>query len=383
MATDDNLIEFCDAFAGRLAERAADAERERCLSPETLQEAERLWPLVVPTSVGGDGADLDTLLQATRRLAHGCPASAWTISFLVMHSWLVAKFPPEGRAELLTPERPYALTPAPLSPSGTFTPVDGGYRVSGRWEWATGVEHAEWVMVHGIVEGSDLEMRFAVLPRDEVSVDDVWFTSGMAATGSNTVVVDDITVPSNRTVSSTALLLGQIPVEGDGLANLPTISVLALMASAPAIGAAERAVDLYRAQLGERVLAYSMGDRARDQPAAQIRLATAMSDLAAVRARWDQAISELEAEGADGQVGEPTRARMRLVAAATVRDSRRIINDICEGAGARVYFSTEPLQRLQRDVEVLKGHVIFDWDRAAELAGRVALGEPLRPTDMA
>ena len=53
------------------------------------------------------------------------------------------------------------------------------------------------------------------------------------------------------------------------------------------------------------------------------------------------------------------------------------------GAGASVYFESHPLQRLQRDVETLKGHVVFDWDRAAELAGRVLLGQPLQPTDMA
>jgi alkylation response protein AidB-like acyl-CoA dehydrogenase len=156
-----------------------------------------------------------------------------------------------------------------------------------------------------------------------------------------------------------------------------------MMAATPALGAAARAVDLYRAQLAERTLAYTLGDRAGEQPAAQIRLATAVADLAAIESRWRAATVALETAAAEDRVDEQLRAHSRLIAAATVRDSRRVVNDIAEGAGARPYFSDQPLQRIQRDVETLKGHVIFDWDRAAELAGRVELGAPLGPTDMA
>lgn len=72
----------------------------------------------------------------------------------------------------------------------------------------------------------------------------------------------------------------------------------------------------------------------------------------------------------------------RLTAAATVRSARSIINTIAEGAGASVYFTSNPFQRFERDVELLKGHVIFDWDRTTELAGRVELELPLQRTEM-
>ena len=69
-------------------------------------------------------------------------------------------------------------------------------------------------------------------------------------------------------------------------------------------------------------------------------------------------------------------------ASSVVRTSRQAISTACEGAGASVYFETHPLQRIQRDVETLKGHVIFDWDRTTELAGRHSLGLESRVTDM-
>ena len=371
-------------LAASLAERAEDAEACRRLPQATIDDLveQDLLAMVVPTSLGGHGLGVSALADCTRILGHTCPASAWTISFLIMHSWLLGKFPPEARAELFSPERPWALAPAPLAPTGTLQVTDGGFFVSGRWEWATGVHHADWVMVHAVQTEPEFATRFALVPIDQVEIIDVWHTSGMRATGSDTVVLDAVFVPTHRTLPAPQLLLGGDGIDGDGMANLPVPQVLALIAAAPALGAAEAAVEMFRERIAERVLAYSMGDRAIEQPAAQIRLGTVMSDLAAARIRWDDAVAELDSYVGRGDMPLDRRMATRLSASATVRAARSIINTIAEGAGASVYFSSHPLQRLQRDIEVLKGHVIFDWDRTTELAGRVALGLPLQPTDM-
>jgi 3-hydroxy-9,10-secoandrosta-1,3,5(10)-triene-9,17-dione monooxygenase len=384
-STMDHLefVRRCESLSGGLRARAEEAEAIRRLPEATMQDvrAADLLRGVVPTSLGGHGLGLESLAQGARVMAHGCPASAWTISFLIMHGWLLAKFPAAGRAELFAAD-PAPLAPAPLAPTGTVTVEDGGYRLNGRWEWATGVMHADWVIVHALQAEPEFAMLFLVVPRSDVEVDDVWFTSGMRATGSNTVRIEDQFVPDHRALSAQSLLYGGEWLEGDGLARHPVPSVLALVAAAPALGAAEAAVELFEERLAERVLAYSLGDRQREQPAAQVRLATAISDLRSARVRWDAALADIAAASVDGEPGEELRVATRLSAAATVRASRQVISTVCEGAGASIYMSSSPLQRLQRDVEVLKGHVIFDWDRTAELAGRFALGFGLRPTDM-
>ncbi|MBK6437503.1 MAG: acyl-CoA dehydrogenase [Candidatus Microthrix sp.] len=391
----DEFVARCEILSGPLAQRAVEAEELRRLPEATLADAHAadLMRVVVPRSLGGHGLGLDALAHGTRAMARGCPASAWTLSFLMLHGWLLSKLPGEARDELFA-GGVVPLAPAPLAPTGTIEPTTGpegaeGYRLSGRWEWATGVSHADWVLVHAVQTEPRFSTRFLVLPIDEVEVEDVWFTSGMAATGSNTVTVTGRFVPVHRSVDARALMYGEgqgavaaDEVDDDGLGNLAVPPVLALVASAPALGAAEAAVDAYRKRLSERVLAYTLGDKAAEQPAAQVRLAAAISDLASAVARWEREVATLAAAGADGAVTERVRVDSRLAAAATVRASRTIISNVCEGAGASVYFSDSPLQRLQRDVEVLKGHVIFDWDRTAELAGRFALGFPLRPTDM-
>ncbi|MEZ5376621.1 MAG: acyl-CoA dehydrogenase family protein [Acidimicrobiales bacterium] len=379
----DEVMSRCAALAGSAAAAADEAERLRRLPPSLIDEVTEadLWRLVMPTGLGGHGLGITELAHGTRRLAQGCPASAWTISFLVMHSWLLTKFGEAARAEFFA-EQPWALAPAPLAPTGTLTAVDGGYRVSGRWEWATGVHHGEWVMVHAVQTEPEFATRFVVVRVDEVTIEDVWHTSGMRGTGSDAVHLDDVFVPEHRTLPSAGLMFGSGEIEGDAMAGLPVPQVLALMAAAPALGAAEAAVDLFRERIAGRVLAYSLGDRAKDQPVSQARLGAVMTQLAATRANWDRAIARLAAVPTAGPLTLEERVDLRLAAAYTVRSVRELIGSIGEGSGASVYFADSPFQRLQRDVEVLKGHVIFDWDRATQIAGRAALGIEPGPADM-
>lgn len=387
------ILRRCEELVPVLAAEAPRAESLRSLTPTVMESATGadLFRVVAPSRWGGDGMGLDTLTGATRILAHGCPASAWTLSFLMLHNWFLTRFPEETQAEAFA-HRPFTHVAAPLSPSGTATTVDGGYRISGRWEWATGVNQAEWVMVHALdtaaMEAGTGTTRFALLPIGEVHIEDMWFTSGMRATGSNAVEVTDLEVPATRTTPGEVMLEPASGDDGDGLDPLPVMAVLALVAAAPALGAAEAAVELFRERMRGRVLAYTLGDRQADQPAARVRLAAAMAELRAARAVFDRAVAELVATGSPdaastgGGPGLSDRAAARLAAATTVRMARSVISTVCEGSGASVYAESSPLQRLQRDVEVLKGHVVFDWDRTTELVGRVALDMQLGPTDL-
>lgn len=373
-------IARAEALIDTIAERAPEGEANRRVSEDVMSAIEDadLFRLVVPTSLGGHGLGLPGLAEVTRTLGRGCPATAWTASFLMIHAWLLSKLPAEGRDELFAGGRvPFA--PAPLAPTGTARPVDGGYRVDGRWEWATASAHGDWLIANAVVTGADFDLRFVVLPIDDVVIEDVWHTAGMRATGSNTVVVEDRFVPVHRTIAASDLLDSRTTVEGDGLAGLPVMSVLALAAAAPALGGAEAVAEHYRDRLHERVLAYTLGDKAVDQPAAQIRLAEVDDLVRTASARWRDAIARVT--GSD--LGEAERADARLAAASVVRLARAAVNAACEGSGASVYFDSHPMQRIQRDLETLKGHVVFDWDRTAEMAGRVRLGLGLRPTDMA
>ena len=366
-----------------LRDQAEEGEVQRRV-PEATVEAFReadLFRAIVPTELGGHGLGSTSVANGTRLLAHGCPAQAWTLSFLVLHGWLLARLPERGRAEVFA-DGPVALAPAPLAPTGQVERVDGGFVVTGRWEWATGVAHAEWVMVHAL---DTRRLRQPLRrPADRRGASST--TTGSrracgppaAARSGSRAASCPSTAPSPRRPCSTAA--SRSTATGWPAPRCRRCSAWSPrpLRSAPP----RRSVDLYRERLATRVLAYSLGDKAAEQPAAQVRLATAMSDLASARARWDATIATVAAAASAGAVDDRLRVEARVASAATVRASRRVIADVCEGAGASVYRSSHPIQRFQRDVETLKGHVLFDWDRTAELAGRFALGFDLRPTDL-
>lgn len=380
------MLTVSDDFVTRLAQRAAEAEDLRRLPDATIADfrAEGMGRLLLPARYGGEQAPFSAILEPVRRMAHGCASSAWTLGFYILHNWMLALFDERAQDEVFT-DGP-VLCPAPLAPTGRGLPVEGGVRLSGRWSWATGIMAADWVMV-GALCGPDEEMypALALLPADQVGVEDVWHTAGMRATGSNDVVVEDVMVPQHRLVKVADIYAGTAPgaaLHGAATYRWPMVPALALVASMPALGAAEHVADVFAARLGERVLAYS-GVAQKQQPAAQIRLGDARVRLRALDGLLRETVATLESMVADGsRIPRAGRAGARVAAAHIVHDSRSVIADLLESSGASAQFLDSPLQRAKRDVDVISGHVVFDYDVSRELAGALEIGVPISPIAM-
>ena len=378
------ILERVDAMVPRLTERAAEAETLRRLPDATLREADEagFLGMLTPRRWGGAGAEIADFLEATRRLARGCASSGWTLSFLSLHCWLLCKFDPRLQEELFA-SGATPLAPAPLAPTGVAERFGGGFRVRGRWEWATGVLHSDWV----IVTGMDREAgpRFCVLPRAEVEVEDVWHVSGMAATGSNVVVVRDAFVPEHRTLEAWRIKMGQTP--GEALhagtnVGWPMVQTLTLVAATPALGAAEAALDAFRVRMAAKMQAYGV-QKQMEVPATHLRCGEALAAVRAAHLVWQDAIRTLERIGPQGPAAaNEDLAAIRLAAADIVRLANHAANVLSAAAGGSSSFLSSPLQRQLRDLQVMRGHVMFDFDRAAQAAGKVALGVETIPTDL-
>lgn len=373
-------------FVASLAQRAQDAEELRRLPAATVDDyiASVLPELLVPARYGGLQAPWQEILDPVRRMAHGCASSAWTLGFYTLHNWMMALFGEEAQEEAFS-ARPF-LAPAPLAPTGRGVAVDGGIRLSGRWSWATGVMHGNWVIV-GALCGPDTGIypALALLPIGDATIEDVWHTDGMCATGSNDVVITDAFVPAHRLVRVTDIYKGTAP--GAALHDCdtyrwPMVPALALLAAMPAFGSAERAADIYAERLSQRVLAYE-GVTQKDKPIAQAHLSEARVRLRALRGLLDDTVGQLETLVAAGDpVPRPVRGEARLAAAHIVHESREVITGLLGASGASAHFLDNPLQRIKRDVDVLSGHVVFDYDTSRELAGALILGMDVPRTSM-
>jgi alkylation response protein AidB-like acyl-CoA dehydrogenase len=281
--------------------------------------------------------------------------------------------------------RPF-LAPAPLAPTGRGLPVDGGIRLSGRWSWATGVMDGNWIIVGCLCGAEDgIYPALALLPAADVAVEDVWHTDGMRATGSNDVVITDAFVPEYRLVRVTDIYGGTAP--GAELHDCPTyrwpmVPALGFLAAMPALGSAERVTELYAERLAQRVLAYE-GVMQKDKPIAQAHLAQARVRLRALRGLLADTVGEIDTIlDAGDAVPRPVRGDARLAAAHIVHESRSVIAALTESSGASAHFVDNPLQRFKRDVDVISGHVVFDYDTSRELAGALTMGMKISRTAM-
>ncbi|OPE50887.1 acyl-CoA dehydrogenase family protein, partial [Mycolicibacterium diernhoferi] len=261
MPTIDASPLVTDEFVAALAQRAAEAEELRRMPEATVADltSSGFTDLLKPARYGGLEAPFPALLDPVRRMAHGCTSSAWTIGFLALHNWFLALFSEQAQEEAFA-GAPF-LAPAPLAPTGRGLPAEGGVRITGRWSWATGVMHGNWVFVAALCgpdgDPSGIYPALALLPIQDVTVEDVWHTDGMRATGSNDVVATDVFVPAHRLVNVLDIYSGTAP--GAGLHNSttyrwPMVPALALLAAMPALGSAERVTEIYAERLAERVL---------------------------------------------------------------------------------------------------------------------------------
>ncbi|MFN3007833.1 acyl-CoA dehydrogenase family protein [Mycolicibacterium wolinskyi] len=375
-----------DEFVARLADRAREAEELRQLPHATVTDLAEsgFTDLLVPARYGGEQADFGAILDPVRRMAHGCASSAWTIGFYALHNWMLALFDEQAQAEAYA-TRPF-LAPAPLAPTGRGVPADGGVRLTGRWSWATGVMNANWIMVGALCGPDDaIYPALALLPASEIRVEDVWHTDGMRATGSNDVVVTDVFVPEHRLVRVVDIYSGTAPgakIHHAATYRWPMVPALALLAAMPALGSAERATDVYAERLAERVIAYE-GVKQKDKPAAQAHLGEARVRLRALRGLLADTVGQIEDILATGDpVSRDVRGQARLAAAHIVHESKAVIALLLASSGASAHFLANPLQRISRDVGVLSGHVIFDYDTSRELAGALSVGMKISPIAM-
>ena len=380
--TPEALVERMQALKPLVAERAGEAERERRPDDEVWAALRKsgYFYLYVPRRFGGLEFDPDTYISATLPIAEACPSTGWTACFAAEHNWLIAQMPEATQAEVWG-RTPYVIAPSAASPPGIATPVEGGFRLNGHWKWGTVVMHADWIMLNALepVEGGAPVARMMLLRAEEVSVLDTWQMAGMAATGSNDILVDDVFVPESYQFAVQPVRSGRgngRAIHGPGLYGSPMLPNLCVTAAIPALGAARQAVQLCRGRLQHHVKLGSMSTSV-EKPAGQMRLARA--DLLARSA--ERTIRAAARENLLlGEIDEPEqtteRIRLRAEIAIAVQQCVEAVRTCCEAVGSSVHALDNPMQRLLRDVQVMQSHIVYDLDVATELHGRALVGLP-------
>jgi 3-hydroxy-9,10-secoandrosta-1,3,5(10)-triene-9,17-dione monooxygenase len=333
----------------------------------------------VPKRFGGYEIGLDLFVDIGVAVAEACPSTGWITTFYMEHNWLLGLFSDELQEEVFG-NAPYILAPGSVNPnSGIATPKEGGFELTGRWKFATGIVHADWVLLNAQVpteapaatERKSMPRLCLVRP-DDIEVVDTWHVDGMVATGSRDIVANTLFVPEHR-VSLTVPPVVTAGRNASYLQRLPVPPFLSLTAAIPALGAARRAVTLYRNLIGERV-PFGTSKLQSQRAAAQIRLANAIADVRAADVVLHDAARRIERHArGDARLADIEQVELRLTIAHVVRDCRDIVRHVMEGSGASVHYLDHELQRINRDVQMMSAHTVFDVDLVAEQCGRARL----------
>ena len=380
--TPATLVGRIRALLPLVSERAASAEAARKPDDEVIERihATGVFHHFVPRRYGGLEFGVMDFVDEMLPLGAACASTSWVTTFCMEHNLLVSLFP-EAVQEEIFGKQPYVIAPACAMPPGSAVPVTGGYRVTGRWRYATGVMHADWAMGMAVDTTNPSDARWFLFPMADATVYDVWYMDGMAGTGSNDVAVEDVFVPADRALSFQQMGAGTTPgalLHDNPMYRVAITPFLAIASAIPIIGAAKGVVERFREDLPSRV---SFGIAQMDRPAVLMALGQAATDVELAEVSLRQSVRDLMrlAESDDrGDVGERARIRANVVNAVTL--SRDCARRVVDALGTTVHRSDHPIQRAVRDINVATGHVIHDRTAAMELRGRVMLGLPPQPT---
>jgi 3-hydroxy-9,10-secoandrosta-1,3,5(10)-triene-9,17-dione monooxygenase len=376
-----------------MRERAARAEEERVMLPETLADLHRAGVLRVlqPKRWGGMELDYVAYVDFSEMLARGCASTGWNVGNLLIHHWMLALYDERAQQEVWGADPEAMIASGIAYPQGSGKRAGkgdaGGFVISGRWNFSSAVNVADWNMLAVTVRDGEkiVDHRMCLLHKSEYQVVDDWYVLGMRSTGSMTVVAKDVFVPEYRA-------LGMYDARGgDGfpgakgnpnpLYRVPLSALGAHGIGGAAVGNAQAALDLTIESVVKRSTNYQ-GLKMRDIQTIQVRVGAAGARIDAARQLLRQnCIEAMEIARRNVIADAPTKLRFKRDLAYAASLCTEAVDILHAMAGANGIYDSYPIQRIFRDAHALGGHFSFSTDAQFSSWGLAALGgEIANPT---
>jgi 3-hydroxy-9,10-secoandrosta-1,3,5(10)-triene-9,17-dione monooxygenase len=377
------LVARARALVPVLAERAAQTEQDRIVPKASIDElqAAGFFRVLGPKRWGGYELGLEVANDIAMILAEGCMSTAWVYAVLAVEPFLIALFD-ERVAQDVWGNDPAVLVCGTSAggPGNKAVPVEGGFRVTGRWRFASGCDHTEWTFLGGChvadPAGTSAEWRM-LLPRSDYQIVDTWQVAGLRGTGSRDLVVEDAFVPAYRAIKQLDLFNGTGPgqtVNTAPLFRIPFGQLFALSVSTLMLGGLQGMLDAYLAY-GRKRIARGIGPTAQD-PVAQLLCAEIAVTIAECKLAFNSNIAKLTEYAQRGE-SAPLQERMqyKFQTAYAVERASLLAARLFKAAGASgIYVETSPFGRFLADINVGRQHVNNQYEPAGRNWGRMMLG---------
>jgi alkylation response protein AidB-like acyl-CoA dehydrogenase len=384
-----DLLARGHAMVGDIAARAARCEEE-CRVPEETVAAFRetgLHRTLLPAAYGGYEMGFSALLETSVAFGKACTSTAWVCGLYMVHSWFGALFPKEAQDELWSDD-PGAFISGSYAPIGKVTPASGGYRLSGRFPFASGSPGAAWNLCGAMIptgtEGKRMPV-FTLVPKKDYRIDwESWKPVGLAGTGSFDVLVDDVFVPSYRILSFADAVGSTAPgaaAHANPLFRISLLTGVPFALAMPSVGAAAGALERFIAE-----------NKVRDTHGAVVLGGKKIADFQTIQRRVGEALARIEAcqlvaknaiELAESQIKRDAKTTMevrlanRRAQSFIANEAKTAIDLIFDAAGGRCLQRDHPLQRAWRDVAAINHHISLNFDAVMSMYGQFVFGLPL------
>lgn len=374
----DEIMRRAAAISPVLAKNARACDAARQLVPESMRAMVEagMFRIPQPSRTGGYELSLRTLADAVTALSQACPSSGWVLMVMGAHHWCMGSFPQAAQDEVFGGGRD-GLVAGTLSWQGTAAAVDGGWRIDGRWQFCSGVDHANWVMIGCADAKTHGPGVHVVVPRSDIDVDDTWHVMGLQGTGSKDIVAHGVFVPAHRAVDTRALFRGASPDAAEHPSNLYRTSAEAMLSvsvTTAVLGSAKFALQQFIERTIQRKVILTGASKAEHAPT-QVRLAEAAAEIQSAELLLHDVLAEFDRISATGApFPNELRVQAKWQAAYGAELCRRAVARMFSGSGAHAVYSPSALQAAFRNINVGAQHASIDFDSSAELYGRMRLG---------
>ncbi len=383
VGTRGELLERARAMVPAIRERASRCEEIRTIPSETMDEISRAGThrVLQPPRYGGTGGPFGGMVDVQTTVAAACGSTGWVHGQNVIHNFMVSHWPAEGQDEVWGDDPAAHLSGILIPALGRARKVDGGYRISGEWPFVSGVNVCDWCLFSCFVEdegrrGPPAHRMFLLQPH-EFEIIDTWHAIGLRGTCSNDVKVDDVFVPTHRSLDVDDSKGGDSPgteVNKEPMYRLGSYSMFALVQGSSATGIAMGVYNDYISGVRERVARMS-GKRVSDYTTTHVKIAEAAACLDAARlilyAACDEAMNIVESGRLQTM---DDKVKFRRDGAFAGKLAMRAVDLVFELAGGAALYDRNPMSRGYRDMVSAHAHISQNWDVMSSNFGRIVLG---------
>jgi indole-3-acetate monooxygenase len=371
--TTEPILDAVKALTPSITVRAEEIERARRLPTDLVDElvAAGCFRMLVPRSRGGAELDLPVQMRVLEELARADASVAWTV-MIGSEGPVLFRMLRRASFDAVYAAGPDVILAASANPTGTATPVDGGYQVTGQWAFASGCQHAHWFVGHCVVDdGREPPLRMMVLRPSDIGIKDTWSVSGLCGTGSHDVVVNGAFVPDEL-----SFVFGSEPTVEVPPLRIPELTRAAIQIASVTVGVAHGALDDILALALDKTPTFTEG-RLVSNPLFQSQFGEAETQLRAVRAAL---YTEADLAWAKARAGAPftpqDRAHVRGTTIWATRTAAAVVTTAYQAGGSSSLYTTNPLQRRLRDAHALTQHFAMKADTFMKV-GAVLAGQEI------